>query len=265
MSPDQGAPMSPAAAPIEVKGLGRHFDGAWAVRDLDMRVHHGEIYGFLGQNGAGKTTTIRMLAGLLQPSAGEVRILGQRHEQAGRSLRSSIGLVPDTPPLYDYLTGRQHVGLVASLWRVPRADRDARAEPLFTQLGLSEVLDQQCRSYSHGTRKKIHLAAVLCTAPAVLLLDEPTTGLDPLSTRALKELLRQQAARGTAVLFSTHVLETAEQLCHRVGILDRGRLRAEGTLQELRVRAPNQSLEDIFVALTSTRDETTEPDGPAAR
>jgi ABC-2 type transport system ATP-binding protein len=232
---------------IVTQQLGREFAGKWAVRDLDLAVMPGEIYGFLGQNGAGKTTTLRMLTGILQPSAGSLRIDGLDHRSGGRALKQRLGFVPDTPPLYDYLTGRQYVALVASLWHVGRRDRDARSEALFERLGLLEHADELCKGYSHGTRKKIHLAAVLTTAPRVLLLDEPTSGLDPLSARALKDLLLEEARRGTTVFLSTHGLEMAEQICHRVGILARGNLRAEGTVAALRAQHADRSLEDVFV------------------
>jgi ABC-2 type transport system ATP-binding protein len=249
---------------IAVADLGRHYHGSWAVRHLTLQVAAGELYGFLGQNGAGKTTTIRMLAGLLQPSEGTLRLGGLDYARHGRELRARVGLVPDTPPLYDYLTGRQYVALVASLWRVERRQRDARCERLFDLLQLDGVADELCKGYSHGTRKKMHLAAVLTTAPQILLLDEPTTGLDPLSVRRLKDLLRDEAARGAAVLLSTHVLETAEQICHRVGILAAGALRAEGTAEQLRSAHGGASLEDVFLHLTDTRGKDA-PDGPAAR
>jgi ABC-2 type transport system ATP-binding protein len=236
---------------IRTERLGREFAGKWAVRDLDLVVRPGEIYGFLGQNGAGKTTTLRMLTGILRPSAGALRILGMDHATSGRALKQQLGFVPDTPPLYDYLTGRQYVALVASLWRVPRRDRDERCERLLDALGLAEHADELCKSYSHGTRRKIHLTAVLVTAPRVLLLDEPTSGLDPLSTRRLKDLLLAEAAQGTTVFLSTHGLELAEQICHRVGILARGRLQAEGTVAELRARHGDSSLEDVFLATTA--------------
>ncbi|MFK7741281.1 MAG: ABC transporter ATP-binding protein [Planctomycetota bacterium] len=239
---------------IVARGLGRRFGDKWALRSLDLQVQAGELYGFLGQNGAGKTTTLRLLAGLLQPSEGELRVAGLSHQTESRKLKARLGFVPDTPPLYDYLTGRQYVALVASMWRVPRKDRDARSEELFSLLQLEDVADDLCKSYSHGMRKKAHLAAVLTTAPDVLLLDEPTTGLDPGSTRRLKDLLRKQSNAGTTVFFSTHVLDTAEELCDRIGVLAQGRLRAEGTAEELRAAHGHPttatSLEDVFLALT---------------
>jgi ABC-2 type transport system ATP-binding protein len=245
---------------IETAALSRDFDGKRAVQDLTLRVGKGELYGFLGPNGAGKTTTIRMLAGLLRPRSGSVRIAGLDYAAAATAIKQLLGVVPDTPPLYDYLTGRQYIGLVASLWHVSRQQRDARAERLLHLLELDREADELCKGYSHGTRKKLHIAAVLTTAPQVLLLDEPTTGLDPLSTRRLKDLLREESQRGTTVLFSTHVLETAAEICHRVGILAHGTLRAEGTPAELRAQDGGGSLEDVFLRLTAGNG-----DGTAAR
>lgn len=241
---------APRSYSIETAGLGRKFGGKWAVEDLNLRVHTGELYGFLGQNGAGKTTTLRLLAGLLRASSGEARIAGLTHATDSRALKMRLGFVPDTPPLYDYLTGRQYIALVASMWKVERKVRDERSDRLLDLLNMSEAADDLCKSYSHGMRKKAYLAAVLATGPEVLLLDEPTTGLDPGSTKRLKDLLRAEVAAGTTVLFSTHVLDTAEQICDRVGILARGRLRAEGTVAELRAQNDNQSLEDVFLSLT---------------
>ncbi len=245
------APSGQSACAIEAKGLGRQFGQKWAVRGLDLAIAPGEINGFLGPNGAGKTTTIRLLAGMLQPSEGTVRIDGRDYGPDPRAIKRILGLVPDTPPLYDHLTGRQYVALVASLWGVSRRARDARCEQLFHQLHMTDVADELCRSYSHGTKKKAHIAAVLVTEPKVLLLDEPTTGLDPRSARALKDLLVMESTRGAAILFSTHVLDAAEQICSRVGILDRGALRAEGTVAQLRAQSGDRSLEDVFLQLTS--------------
>jgi ABC-2 type transport system ATP-binding protein len=250
---------------IETRGLGREFSGKWAVRDLDLAIRQGEIYGFLGQNGAGKTTTLRMLTGLLRPSAGSLAIAGLDHARTTRQLKQLLGFVPDTPPLYDYLTGRQYTALVASLWHVDRKLRDQRSERLFDMLGLRDAADELCKSYSHGMRKKIHLAAVLATGPRVLLLDEPTTGLDPLSTRRLKDLLLDEVRGGTTVMLSTHVLEIAEQICDRVGILAAGTLRAEGSVKELRARHGDRSLEDVFLSTTAPADPAVSPaDGPPA-
>ena len=218
-----------------------------------MTVHRGELYGFLGQNGAGKTTTLRLLAGLLKPTEGTAQIAGRSHQADSRAVKQQLGFVPDTPPLYEYLTGRQYIALVASMWRVSKDDRDARSARLLELLNLEDQQNELCKSYSHGMRKKIHLAAVLTTKPEVLLLDEPTTGLDPGSTRRLKDLLADEVASSTTVLFSTHVLDIAQQICDRVGILAEGRLRDHGTVQELLARHQQASLEDVFLALTNER------------
>ncbi|MCR9248153.1 MAG: ABC transporter ATP-binding protein [bacterium] len=240
------------SAAIATAGLGRRFGTKWAVQDLALAIRPGELYGFLGQNGAGKTTTIRMLAGLLRPTTGTLRVAGIAGDTRGseRQRKQVVGLVPDTPPLYDYLTGRQYVALVASLWHVARQDRDARSERLFELLGLTDAADELCKGYSHGMRKKVHIAAVLATAPQVLLLDEPTTGLDPLSTRRFKDLLLEEGQKGTTILLSTHVLDVAAEVCDRIGILAAGTLRCEGTPAELQERFGVDSFEDVFLRAT---------------
>jgi ABC-2 type transport system ATP-binding protein len=237
---------------IRAHELCRRFGRHEAVRGLDLEVRAGEIYGFLGSNGAGKTTSLRMLAGLLEPTSGSVEILGRTYQDAGRELRRRVGWVPDTPPLFEDLTPRQHTALVASLFGVGRRERDERTERLFAELDLEEHADRPCRAASHGMRKKTHLAAVLVTEPDVLLLDEPSTGLDPRSAHRLAGILRACRERGNAVLLSTHVLSAAERLCDRVGIIDRGTLRAEGTLAELRAGGGDEAadLEQIFLRLT---------------
>ncbi len=236
---------------IETRNLWRTFDRTEAVRGLDLRIEPGQIYGFLGPNGAGKTTTLRLLAGLIEPTRGEVRIDGRTYREAGSDLRRIVGFAPDTPPLHDYLTGRQFVALVAGLWGIPRRQRDAESARLFELLDLEGRVDELCKGYSHGMRRKIHLAAVLTTRPRVLLLDEPTSGLDPRANRALKDLLRTVRAEGATILLSTHILDAAEELSDRIGILARGELRAEGSPAELRAERGSGSLEDVFLELTA--------------
>ncbi|MEO6593282.1 MAG: ATP-binding cassette domain-containing protein [Planctomycetota bacterium] len=240
---------------IETRGLSRRFGSTDAVRQLDLRVRAGEIYGFLGPNGAGKTTAIRMLCGLLRPTAGTIRIGDVDLAAEPMKVRAMIGLVPDTPPLYDYLTAVEYIGFVASLYRLPAAVRDAGAERFLSTFGLADRRDDLCKSFSHGMRKKLHLAAMLTVAPRLLILDEPTNGLDPKSARVLKDVLGEVRDEGATVFFSTHVLATAEQICDRIGILDAGRLLAEGTLQELRARDSSESLEDVILKLTDAATE----------
>jgi ABC-2 type transport system ATP-binding protein len=246
---------------IETRGLWRTFGDRHAVQGLDLSIREGEIYGFLGPNGAGKTTTIRMLAGLLRPTRGEVRIAGRTYSEDPAELRRMVGVLPDTPPLYDYLTGRQYVALVAGLYGVPRRHREREAARLLSLLELEGRADDLCKGYSYGMRKKIHLAAVLVTRPTVLLLDEATTGLDPRSARALKDLVSEERSRGTTILLSTHVLDVAEELSDRIGILAGGRLRAEGTMTGLRAqRGDDASLEGIFLELTAEENGAAAPD-----
>ncbi len=229
--------------------LTRRFGASEAVTDLNLSVSAGEIYGFLGPNGAGKTTTIRMLCGLLRPSSGRIEINGVDLVSRPAEVRAITGLVPDTPPIYEYLSGREYIGFVASLYGIDPRRRDELAEHYLEAFDLAHRADELCKSYSHGMRKKIHIAAVLVTSPRVLFLDEPTNGLDPASARKLKDVLAVVRDGGTAVFLSTHLLDTAEEVCDRVGILTAGKLRAEGTMSELR-DGGDASLEEIFLQLT---------------
>lgn len=234
---------------IQTRGLTRRFDDLVAVDRLDLDVQPGEVLGFLGPNGAGKTTTVRMLCGLLRPSAGRLAIHGHDVQGEAAAVRRLIGLVPDTPPLYEHLTGWQYAAFVASLYDVPAERRDADIAALFERFELSGSAHELCGGYSFGMRKKLHIAAVLVTRPRVLFLDEPTTGLDPRSARRLIDTIAERSATGTTVLLTTHLLHLAQELCHRVGILTRGRLLAEGTVDELKGRG-EASLEEVFLRLT---------------
>ncbi|MFT7462739.1 MAG: ABC-2 type transport system ATP-binding protein [Pseudohongiellaceae bacterium] len=258
MSLPDNSSSSPAPA-IELRGVTRRFGDQLAVDNLDLVVEPGQVFGFLGPNGAGKTTTVRMLCGLLRPSAGQLAIHGHDVTAEADTVRRLIGLVPDTPPLYEHLTGWQYAAFVASLYDVPRDQRDADIERLFAQFELDQAAHDLCRGYSFGMRKKLHIAAVLTTRPQVLFLDEPTTGLDPRSARHLVELISATAQQGTTVLLTTHLLHLAQQLCPRVGILARGRLLAEGPVDQLLARRGDSSLEDVFLHLTEEQDEP----GPA--
>ena len=276
-APDSTAAATTAAGPgssdsrasgpfLEVRGLGRDFDRVAAVKDLDLRIEPGEMYGFLGPNGAGKTTTMRLLTGLLRPTRGTIHIDGRTYADDGRHIRAITGYVPDTPPLYEYLTGRQYIGFVASLYGIEPEQRNADAARWLEALDLADRGDDICKSYSHGMRKKLHIAAVLVTRPRLLFLDEPTNGLDPRSARHLKDSLLRVRDEGVTIFLSTHLLETAAELCNRIGILYAGELRAEGTLDELRALGSGDTLEDIFLRLTegtgSTEAELEPTDDP---
>jgi ABC-2 type transport system ATP-binding protein len=215
-------------------------------------VQHGEVLGFLGPNGAGKTTTMRMIAALLLPSAGSIRVEGLDVAAQPLAVRRAVGFVPESPFLYDKLTGREFLDFSASLFGV--RDGFARAEQLLRLFELNDRGNDLIEGYSRGMRQKIGLAGVLMHDPAVMLLDEPTNSLDPRSARIVKDLLGGLRDRGHAIMLSTHVLEIAEQLADRVAIIDHGRIVAQGTLAELRAGG-NETLEDVFLRLTGGVEE----------
>lgn len=235
---------------IEILHATKRYGDKPAVDDVTFSVHGGEIFGFLGPNGAGKTTTIKMIVGLLRPTSGTVRVAGHDIVQAPVQAKAACGYVPDEPNLYAKLTGRELLRFVGDLYNMDPAQTARRSEELLQLFGLSEAAGDTTDSYSHGMRQKTSLAAALVHDPKVLILDEPTVGLDPKSARLIKDILRQMANRGAAVMLSTHILEIAQNMCDRIGIIDRGKLIAVGTMEELRQAQEGQSLEDIFLNLT---------------
>ncbi|MGI6066926.1 MAG: ABC transporter ATP-binding protein, partial [Bacillota bacterium] len=226
------------------------------VKGLNLEVKSGEILGFLGPNGAGKTTTIRMLTGLLEPSEGEAFICGYSINKYPAQAKGLMAYVPDQPKLYGKLSAREFLHLIAALYRVPKELIKNRTEQLLVMFGLENRADELLEGYSHGMRQKVILAGALIHQPKVILLDEPTVGLDPASARLLKDVLQEMAKQGAAVLVSTHILEIAERMCHRVAILKDGKLIAQGSPQELRNKVGHgeESLEDIFLELTGGHD-----------
>jgi ABC-2 type transport system ATP-binding protein len=223
-----------------------------AVDDLSLTVRAGEIFGFLGPNGAGKTTTIKMIVGLLEPDAGRVLVNGRDLAREPLAVKRTLGYVPDEPNLYERLTGWEYLNFIADVFGVGAAERRQRLGELLPQFELETAVKDLVQSYSHGMRQKLALVAALLHAPDLWVLDEPLVGLDPRSAHIFKELLRRHCDEGHTVFFSTHVLEVAERLCDRVGIIKTGRLVACGTLDELRdarAAAP-ESLESIFLELT---------------
>ncbi len=240
----------PTAIPLHTVDLSRSYGRVLAVDRLSLEVRPGEILGFLGPNGAGKTTTLKLCSGLLRPDAGEVRVAGRSLASEPLAARARLGLVPDRPFLYEQLSAREHLAFCASLYRVPQGEAESRAARLLEALDLARTADDLIESYSLGMRQKVSIAAALLHDPPLLLLDEPLSGLDPRGARALKDLLRERAARGLGVLVSTHLLEVAERLCDRVAILKAGRLLAQGTLAELRQGRERATLEDVFLQLT---------------
>lgn len=234
---------------IEAVGLTRTYGKRVAVDDLTMQVHSGEIYGFIGPNGAGKTTTLSMLVGLLAPMRGIVRISGHDLTTEPVAAKQALGYVPDRPVLYDTLTGRENLEFIAQMRGIPQQDANARIDDLLTSLQLRDRADELARTWSFGMRNKLSLAMALLHRPAVLILDEPFNGLDPQTSHSLRTLIIEQAHQGTCVLLSTHDLALVERMCHRIGVMERGRLIAEGHPTE--IRQQSDTLEDAFLALTN--------------
>jgi ABC-2 type transport system ATP-binding protein len=221
------------------------------VRDVSFQVYGGEIFGFLGPNGAGKTTTIKVIVGLLQPTSGVVKVAGYDVQAQPLAAKAESGYVPDEPNLYPKLSARELLHFVGDLYEMEGQQVERRVDELLRLFDLAEAGDDLIDSYSHGMRQKTALAAALVHDPQVLVLDEPTAGLDPKSARLIKDILRQMANRGAAVFLSTHILEIAERMCDRIGIIDKGELIAVGTMSELRAAGRGEtSLEDIFLSLT---------------
>ena len=236
---------------IELTNVTKRYGTKLAVDNLSLTVAGGELFAFLGPNGAGKTTTIKMLCGLLFPTSGAVRVGGFDVVADGDQARRLISYVPDQPFLYEKLTGREFLQFVADLYGMPKDRAAERMQAVIDLFGLYEFVDDLTERYSHGMRQRTVFAAALLHEPKVLIVDEPTVGLDPRSIRHLKDLLRKQADSGVTVFLSSHSLDIVEQLADRIGIIDRGKLIGCGTLATLRAQASmHGSLEDVFLKLT---------------
>ncbi len=242
---------------VQAQNLRKVYGKLEAVADATFTLQPGEIVGFLGPNGAGKTTTIKLLTGLLEPTAGRAVILGHDIQKEPIAAKASFGYVPDTPNLYGKLTGWEFLKFMARLYRVPQDRAEHRARELLRLLQLSDAATDLLEGYSHGMQQKIAIAAALIHDPKVLFLDEPTVGLDPKSARLIKDILGQLRDRGTSIFFYTHIIEIAERMCDRVMIINQGRIIASGTMAELRAgENTTASLEDIFLALTGGAEYT---------
>lgn len=237
---------------IEIKSLSKTYNkgAVKAVDDLNLHVKPGEIFGFLGPNGAGKTTTIKMIVGLLNPDAGSITIKGFDNQKQALDAKMNMGYVPDNPDVYDRLTGMEYLNFMADVYRVPAEARKERIHYFLEMFGLLDAAGDLIKSYSHGMKQKIVLTGALLHDPALWVLDEPLVGLDPKSAHLLKELMRKHCDKGNSVFFSTHVLEVAEKLCDRIAIINKGKIVAIGTLDELKQGEKAGSLENIFLELT---------------
>ena len=236
---------------IEAINLSKRYGGLIAVDELSLQIQTGELFGFLGPNGAGKTTTLNMLTTLIQPTSGTATICELDLETQSTEIKNRIGLMPDTPKIYPTLTGRQFIHFVASLYHLDSRTVEERMFHYLDLLDLHQVVDNQIKSYSYGMQKKTLLVSVLIRDPEVLFLDEPTAGLDPRSANTVKQILTDLCLNGRTVFMATHILEIAEKICDRIGIIYQGKLIAVGTLAELRNQIANASLEEIFLQLTS--------------
>lgn len=229
-----------------------------AVDRLDLTVPTGEFYGFLGPNGAGKSTTIKMLTGLLRPTSGQVIIAGRDLMRDSLGVKRMIGVLPEDLNLYERLTAIEFLLFAAQMYGLPITEAKRRATALLDVMELTDSADKMIVDFSMGMKKKTALAAAMIHEPRVLFLDEPFNGIDALSSRKIRDVLRQRTAMGTTIFFSSHVLEVVEKLCSRVAIIAHGRLVGEGTIEELRARTHDTSLEDIFVHLVSGQPNTPE-------
>ena len=237
---------------IKLTRLTKSFGSQIAVDDLSLDVEGGELFGFLGPNGAGKTTTIKMMAGILKPTSGKVEIAGFDVQRQPERAKMKIGYVPDDPYLYDRLTAREYLEFVGGLYRLDKKTVGIRSAELFEIFDMNGWVDRKCEEYSHGMRQKVVFCAAFLHDPTVLIVDEPVVGLDPRSTKMVKDFLKQYAAKGVAVFISTHVLSIAEELCDKVGIINKGKLIGVGSIAQLRDRATQRdaNLESLFLELT---------------
>ncbi|HDM70878.1 MAG: ABC transporter ATP-binding protein [Thermotoga sp.] len=236
---------------IKAENLTKRFGDFEAVKNLNLRIFSGEIYGFLGPNGAGKTTTVKMLTGMLRPTTGRVEILGLDMAKHEIEIKRRIGIVHEEPKLYANLKGYEFLNFISEVYNI---EEDKRIEELCEAFSV-DYLDRYISDMSHGMKQKLILVSVLMRKPDVLFLDEPLIGLDARSARILKGLLKKYASEGVTVFMTTHILEIAEKMCDRIGIIHKGQLIAEGTLEELRMKVESGStLEDLFLQLTGEKE-----------
>jgi ABC-2 type transport system ATP-binding protein len=242
--------MSASNYALRIQGLRKSFDRP-AVDGIDLAIRPGEFYGLLGPNGAGKTTTLRMVCGLLQPDSGSIEVFGVDARAESRAAKQLIAWLPDEPLLYDKLTVMEYLAFVAGLWRMDRDVAARNARELLERLDLWNHRDERCEGFSRGMKQKAALAGALIHEPKLLILDEPLTGLDAAIAREVKDLLLERAKAGCTIILTTHIMDVAERLVDRIGIIQSGRIVAEGTLEQLRAHAGSAqaTLEDLFLRL----------------
>ena len=248
---------SPSQQPaLRLESLSKSFGDIKAVKGIDLSLQKGEIKGLLGPNGSGKSTTMKMVLGILKPDSGEIYVDGEKESTAPIDFKKKIGYVPETPQLYEFLTGIEYIDFVSEMYGVPPAERKERVTHFLQGLQLAGHENEMISGYSQGMKQKVALISALVHKPRILVLDEALNGLDPRSAKLVKDLLRELANEGVSILFSTHVLEIAQALCDRVAIMYMGSILAEGTVAELTQGAglPGSSLEEAFLKMTGTDD-----------
>jgi ABC-2 type transport system ATP-binding protein len=239
---------------IELKGITKIYSGFRAVDNLNLSVRKGEIYGFLGPNGAGKTTTIKIITGVLQPTAGTVSIGGLDMQKQPEAAKRKIGFIPDRPYLYEKLTGMEFLKFTADLYSVPDEIYRKKAQKNLEMFSLADWSDELIESYSHGMKQRLIMSAALLHDPEVIIVDEPMVGLDPAAILMVKKIFQKLSRQGVSVFMSTHTLTIAEETCDRIGIIHRGRLIASGTTADLQreARTTDADLEKVFLNLTNS-------------
>ena len=242
---------------IQLINLSKHYGKLAAVQELNLEVPAGEIFGFLGPNGAGKTTTIRCMMGILKPSSGKILLGGHDVIEQAQQAKAICGFIPDRPFIYEKLSGQEFLNFVGKLHRVEDQRLERRIAELLERLELTPWRDELVESYSHGMKQRLVVCAALIHEPRILIVDEPMVGMDPKGARTLKDLFRALATSGTTVFLSTHSIGVAEEICHRIGIIQKGRLIACGSMAEIHRQASNNNgnLESVFLELTHGSEE----------
>jgi ABC-2 type transport system ATP-binding protein len=241
---------------VELRGVTKRFNEIVAVNNINLTINTGEIFALLGPNGSGKSTTLKMLLGLVQPNAGEIRVLGLDVQKDPVAVKRQVGYAPESPDIYEFLTGIEYLDFIGDIYSLPVAEKQQRIIEYLKALELKGREGDMMNSYSDGMKKKISLISAFLHKPKLLILDEPLNALDPRSARIVKDFLYELKSQGVTTILSTHVLEIAEAVCDRIAIMYQGNILALGNMNELRQRAslPGSGLEDIFLKLTGTGD-----------